>query len=141
MRRRLAFDLDETLGTAVTDGYSLCGFNLRKGCCSLLEELSKSNEIVLWTASNRNYLDKALYYTKLGRYFIKTYAWEDVPQRWKDVRTLNVDFLIDDSEHHRQCATQFGITSRYIIVPAYGSKEDIADELLWINVIKEHLAG
>ena len=32
---RIAFDLDETLGTAITDSNSIIGFNIRSGCVEL----------------------------------------------------------------------------------------------------------
>jgi FMN phosphatase YigB (HAD superfamily) len=130
-RRTIAFDLDETLGVPITDGRSIVGFQMRRGSAELLTELkSKNYAIVLWTVSSRAYVEKALNFG-LGGYFEKTYTWDELPHRWKDVRTLGVDYLVDDSEYHRELAEPHGLASRYIIVPAYGSPDDNSNPLEW----------
>jgi hypothetical protein len=39
MMKRVAFDLDETLGIPIVDGDSIVGFQAREGAIQLLEEL------------------------------------------------------------------------------------------------------
>ena len=138
MKQRIAFDLDETLGTAMTDGKQLLRFHLRHGCCDLLRCLQQKYQMILWTASNRSYLTKVLQTTLLAKFFAQTYAWEDMPQRWKDIRLLDIDYLVDDSKHHQQSAPQ-ELQHRYIVVPAYGSICDTENPQLWIQIIYEKL--
>jgi len=135
-KSRIAFDLDETLGTALTDGYSLTGFNIRKGCIDLLDSLKDEYDLVLWTVSNRIYLNKILSFG-FPMYFVRTYSWDEIPCEWKDIRKINATFLVDDSIHHKEAAKQ--LESRYIIIPAYGSHEDVNDPLLWTKQIFTHI--
>lgn len=90
--------------------------------------------MVLWTVSNRRYAEKALA-CSLGRYFRRVYTWDDLPGRWKDVRRVGADLLIDDSDHHREAARAFGLESRYVVVPAYGCPADVADPGAWVRVV------
>lgn len=136
--KRIAFDLDETLGIPIIDGVEIVGFRLRDGCKEVLEKLHERYQLCLWTVSNRSYLDKALSFG-LKDYFSETYAWDELPVVWKDVRKINADFLIDDSPHHREEAAKFGIESRYIIIAAYGSEDDNNDSLLWVKQIENIL--
>ncbi|HZS09230.1 MAG TPA: hypothetical protein VFD58_30635 [Blastocatellia bacterium] len=135
MRQRIAFDLDETLGVPVIDGDSITGFRLRDGAADLLNRLRLSHSLLLWTVSNRSYLDKALSYG-LSAYFAETYSWDDLAVSWKDIRRINADYLIDDSEHHKEEARKYGIADSYIVIAAYGSPEDQDDPLLWIRQIE-----
>lgn len=137
-KTRIAFDLDETLGTPVTDGYAVIGFNFRTGCLELLDELSQHYELILWTVSSRTYVQKILQYG-LGKYFRETYSWDELPNEWKDIRQIDVEYLIDDSESYREMAAQHGIESGYIIIPAYGSVADNLDSLAWIRHIRNIL--
>ncbi|WP_372370546.1 NIF family HAD-type phosphatase [Candidatus Uabimicrobium sp. HlEnr_7] len=137
MKKRIAFDLDETLGTAISDGYNIVGFNIRQGCLELLNFISSQHELVLWTVSNRSYLNKVLNYHNLANYFSETYAWEDVKEKWKDVRRFHLDLLIDDSNYHKQQAKQYAIEHRYIIIPEYGSPQDNSDSLLWTKLVRQ----
>ena len=138
-RKRLAFDLDETLGTAIVDSQKVVGFNTRHGTFTLLDQLSNHYELILWTVSNRVYLDKVLAYG-MAKYFEETYSWDEISEKWKDIRKIRADFLVDDSDYHRGIAAQYGLESNYIIVPAYGSLEDQRKPLLWIDIIKDSLA-
>lgn len=138
MTCRIAFDLDETLGTAITDSNSVIGFNIRSGCIELLNELEQHYQLVLWTASQRSYLDKILN-CGLQRYFSETYSWDEIPETWKDIRIINVEYLIDDNPHQLELAVPHQLEHHYIIIPAYGSKEDNLDSLLWTKIIKNVL--
>jgi hypothetical protein len=138
MKPRIAFDLDETLGATITDSTSIVGFCLREGCIELLEKLQKKYYLVLWTVSNRTYLDKVLSFG-LKKYFKETYSWDEISISWKDIRQIGVNFLIDDSEYHKEIAKQHGLSSRYIIIPAFGSPEDVKNSRLWIMQIEEIL--
>lgn len=109
-----------------------------KGCGELLDDLEKNFHLVLWTASNRSYADKALMYG-LNTYFKETYSWDEIPKNWKDTRILNIDYLIDDSIYHKNIAAKHNIESRYIVVPAYGSEIDTENPRLWIDIIREVL--
>ena len=102
---------------------------MRRGCGELLMELRRHYTLVLWSVSSRRYVEKALD-AGLRGFFERTYTWDDHPCRWKDVRALGVDWLVDDSDHHRAAATASGVAAdRYVVVPAYGSPEDDADPL------------
>ncbi|MEZ6139528.1 MAG: hypothetical protein R3B84_03050 [Zavarzinella sp.] len=56
------------------------------------------------------------------------------------MRQLRVDWLVDDSPHHAKTATKFGLTERYVVVPAYGNPEDVAYPLLWVRLVKAAVA-
>jgi hypothetical protein len=137
-RLKVAFDLDETLGVPITDGRSVLGFQIRQGCRELLEELAQRHDLVLWTVSSRSYVQKALSFG-LGGFFGSCITWDDLPARWKDVRAVGVDYLVDDSDYHRQLAEPHGLASRYIIVPSYGTVEDECDPLAWAARVKSVL--
>jgi hypothetical protein len=137
--RRIAFDLDETLGVPLTDGRSMVGWQMRPGGADLLDRLRHGFELVLWSVSPRRYVDKALA-AGLGRWFAESHSWDEVPSPWKDVRQLRVDWLVDDSPHHAQAAAGFGLASRYVVVPAYGSPEDVADPLAWVRQVEVAIA-
>ena len=137
--RRIAFDLDETLGVPLTDGRGVVGWQMRPGCADLLDRLRPRFELVLWSVSPRRYVDKALT-GGLGRWFGESYSWDEVPLTWKDVRQVQVDWLVDDSPHHAKAAEKFGLTSRYVVVPAYGSPEDADDPLAWVRLVEAAVA-
>ncbi len=133
--RRIAFDLDETLGVPLIDGANIIGWQLRPGCADLLDRLLPEFSLVLWSVSSRRYVDKALSFG-LKRWFAESHSWDELPARWKDVRQLRADFLVDDSRHHREAAERFGLAAAYIVVPAYGSPEDVADPLGWVRLVE-----
>ena len=60
MKKRIAFDLDETLAVALVDGRSLRGFLIRPGCAELLKKLAPDYDLILWSSSERPYLNRAL---------------------------------------------------------------------------------
>ena len=130
--------MDETLGVPIIDGGEIVGFRLRDGCIELLEKLSKDYRLCLWTVSNRSYLDKALSFG-LKNYFVETYSWNELSIIWKDIRKIDVDYLIDDSSHHQEEAKNYGLESKYIVVAAFGSVDDNKDSLLWVRQIEEIL--
>lgn len=134
--RRIAFDLDETLGTPKIDSCSqMIGWQIRSGSVELLERLQKHFSLCIWSVSSRQYVNKAIA-NGLGRWFSETYSWDELPTAWKDIRRINADYLVDDSSHHRDAARKFGIESAYIVVPSYGSPEDVADPLGWVRQIE-----
>jgi hypothetical protein len=135
--RRIAFDLDETLGVPLIDGTTMVGWQLRPGCLELLARLRPQYALCLWSVSSRRYVDKALSFG-LSAYFAESYSWDEVPARWKDVRQIQVDFLVDDSPQHREAAQALmsGLESAYIVVPQYGSPEDAADPLAWVRLVE-----
>ena len=133
--RRIAFDLDETLGVPLIDGPNVVGWQMRPGCAELLDCLQAEFGLLLWSVSSRRYVDKALSFG-LGHWFAESYSWDELPASWKDVRQLRVDFLVDDSPHHREKAERLGLEAFYIVVPAYGSPEDVADPLGWVRLIE-----
>jgi len=137
---RLAFDLDETLGVPLIVGNSIAGFRLRDGCAQLLGTLKLDHTLLLWTVSNRSYVEKVLSYG-LAEYFAEIYSWDEVASRWKDVRQTRADYLIDDSPHHREKAEAHGLAQHYIVVAGYGSVEDQQDPLLWVRQIEQGLVG
>jgi hypothetical protein len=138
MRKRVAFDLDETLGCPVIVNGEIQGFSGRAGCLDILTRLSERYELVLWTVSNKSYVQKVMAYG-LERYFSRFITWDDHPRRWKDVREFDVAYLIDDSDYHRERAGLFGTESRYIVVPPYASPGDERDPLLWVRLIEQAL--
>lgn len=133
--QRLAFDLDETLGVPLIDGRNVVGWQMRPGCASLLDRLQSRFTLVLWSVSPRRYVDKVLA-AGIARWFSESYSWDEVPSAWKDVRQLRVDWLVDDSPHHSLAAAEFGMATKYIVVPAYGSPEDAADPLAWVQLVE-----
>jgi phosphoglycolate phosphatase-like HAD superfamily hydrolase len=137
MKRRIAFDLDETLGVPQIADQTIVGFHLRPGCTGLLERLRPEFTLCLWTVSQRRYLDQILSFG-LADYFKETYSWDERPCVWKDVRKLQLEYLIDDSPEYREMARKYGLADRYIVIPAVGSREDTADPLLWARLI-EHI--
>jgi hypothetical protein len=102
--------------------------------------LKREFELVLWSVSPRRYVDKALSF-EFGQWFAVSYSWDEVPARWKDVRQIRADFLVDDSPHHQQTAERFGLAASYIVVPAYGSPEDAADPLAWVRLVEAAVAS
>ncbi len=58
--KRIAFDLDETLGVPLIDELGVLGWQLRQGCAELLDRLQPDFALLLWSASSRVYVDKAL---------------------------------------------------------------------------------
>jgi hypothetical protein len=85
-------------------------------------------------------VDKALAFG-LGRWFAESHTWDELPTRWKDVRQVRADFLVDDSPHHREAADRLELGAAYIVVPAYGSPEDLADPLRWVRLIEEAIGS
>jgi hypothetical protein len=133
--RRIAFDLDETLGVPLVNGAAFVGWQMRPGCAELLCRLQRRFGLLLWSVSPRRYVDKALSFG-LDRWFAESYSWDELPAQWKDVRRVRADFLVDDSPHHREAAESLGLGEAYIVVPAYGSPEDTADPLSWIRLVE-----
>ncbi len=133
--RRLAFDLDETLGVPVIDGATMIGWQIRPGCVELLASLRPTFTLCLWSVSSRRYVDKALSFG-LSNWFAESYSWDEVPARWKDIRQIKGDFLVDDSPQHREAARAFGLESAYVVVPQYGSPEDSGDPLAWVRLVE-----
>ncbi|QEL13742.1 HAD family hydrolase [Limnoglobus roseus] len=133
--KRIAFDLDETLGVPLISGSLIVGWQLRPGCPELLDRLKAQATLLLWSVSPRRYVEKALTFG-LRPWFAESYSWDELPIPWKDVRQLRADFLIDDSPHHRTAAEGVGLGSAYIVVPAYGSPEDIADPFAWAALVE-----
>jgi hypothetical protein len=108
---------------------------MRPGCAELLDRLQAEFNLLLWSVSPRRYVNKALSFG-LGRWFAESYSWDELPTRWKDVRQLRAEFLVDDSPHHQEAAEQLGLGAAYIVVPAYGSPEDAADPLAWVRLVE-----
>jgi hypothetical protein len=138
--RRMAFDLDETLGVPLIDGSRIVGWQARPGCVELLGRLRSRFVLCLWSVSSRRYVEQALAFG-LGRWFTEVYTWDELPDRWKDVRRIGADYLVDDSPHHRDEAARHGLAAAYIVVPAYGSPEDVADPLAWVRVVEQVLTS
>jgi NLI interacting factor-like phosphatase len=132
--RRIAFDLDETLGVPIIQGSSIIGWQLRSGCLDLLARLQKRFALCLWTVSNRRYVNKIMQFG-LDRWFSEIYTWDEMPVSWKDVRRIQADYLVDDSAHHQEEAKRHGLARSYIIVPSYGSPADLADPLAWVRMV------
>lgn len=137
-RKRIAFDLDETLGVPIIDGVEIVGFRFREGCFDLLKKLQKDFDLILWTVSNRRYVEKILPFG-LEQFFVETYSWDDISTSWKDVRKVKADFLIDDSPHHFEEALKNGIAEHYIVIEPFGSPKDFENPLYWIEQIEEVL--
>ena len=137
-RKRIAFDLDETLGVPVIEGVEIVGFRFRDGCAELLQRLEKDFDLILWTVSNRSYVEKILAFG-LKKFFVETYSWNDISTSWKDVRRIKADFLIDDSTHHFEEAVKKGISEHYIVIEPFGSPKDFENPLYWIEQIEEVL--
>jgi hypothetical protein len=137
--KRIAFDLDETLGVPLIEGNTIVGFQCRPGCVELLSRLQSRFVLCVWSVSNRRYLDRCLSFG-LNRWFAETYSWDDLPGSWKDVRRIGADLLVDDSPHHREAAQKHGLADRYVVVPIYGGPEDVADPLAWIRLVEQATA-
>ena len=137
-RKRIAFDLDETLGVPVIDGERITGFRFREGCVEVLERLQRDFILILWTVSSRRYVDQILSFG-LNRFFHETYTWDDIATSWKDVRRIKADFLIDDSPHHYEEAVKNGISERYIVIEPFGSPKDFEKPLYWVEQIERVL--
>ena len=138
--KRIAFDLDETLGVPLIQDNDISGFQVRPGCLELLERLRDRFALCLWSVSGRRYLDKVLSFG-LARWFAETCAWDELPGPWKDVRRIGAHLLVDDSPHHREAAARHGLADRYVVVPVYGSPEDVADPLGWVWLVEQVTAG
>lgn len=139
MSLRIAFDLDETLGTPVIQDHKIIGFNYRHGVNHLLLELIKAHSLILWTSSSRRYLDKILKITEWG-FFEETYSWDELPSTWKNIQSIKADILIDDSEHHFLEAKNLDLGHHYLVLEKYGSIVDNQSPLFWVEQIKAFLA-
>lgn len=137
-RKRIAFDLDETLGVPIIEGVEIVGFRFREGCVQFLEILEKDFDLVLWTVSNRSYVEKILAFG-LNKFFSEIYCWEDISTSWKDVRQIKADYLIDDSSHHFDEAIKNEISEKYIVIEPFGSIKDFENPFYWIEQIKKVL--
>jgi hypothetical protein len=133
--RRIAFDLDETLGVPLIEGDTIVGFQARPGCLELLKRLRPRFTLCLWSVSGRRHVDKCLSFGLAGC-FAETHSWDEMPASWKDVRRIEADLLIDDSPHHREAAARHGLADRYVVVPVYGGPEDAADPLAWVRLVE-----
>jgi hypothetical protein len=138
--KRIAFDLDETLGVPLIEDNVIVGFQLRPGCLELLGRLRLRFTLCLWTVSARRYLDRCLSFGLSG-WFTETYSWDELPGLWKDVRRIGADLLVDDSPHHREAAARHGVADRYVVVPIYGSPKDAADPLAWVRLVEQAVEG
>jgi hypothetical protein len=134
--RRIAFDLDETLGVPLIEGNAIVGFQARPGCLELLGRLRPRFTLCLWSVSSRRYLDKVLGFG-LSEWFAETYSWDELPAAWKDVRRIRADLLVDDSPHHREAAARNGLEDHYVVVPVYGGPEDTADPHAWVRLVEQ----
>ena len=137
--RRIAFDLDETLGVPRIERGGIVGWQMRTGCAELLDRLRVDFELVLWSVSPRRYVDKALA-SGLGEWFRESYSWDEIASPWKDVRRIRADVLVDDSPHHRASAERYQLESRYVVVPVNGCPEDTADPLAWVRLVDSGIA-
>ncbi len=137
--KRIAFDLDETLGVPLIEGDAIVGFQSRPGSLELLRRLRLHFTLCLWSVSSRRYLDKVLAFGLSGC-FAETYSGDEIDELWKDVRLIRADLLVDDSPHHREAAARHGLVDRYVVVSAYGSPEDTADPLAWVRLVEEAVA-
>jgi hypothetical protein len=52
---------------------------------------------------------------------------------------IRADFLIDDSPHHLEHAREHNMEQGYILIPVYGTREDLTDPLLWARQIQNGL--
>jgi hypothetical protein len=138
--RRIAFDLDETLGVPIITGATMVGWQVRPGCLELLARLRPRFVLCLWSVSSRRYVDKALTFG-LCDWFAESYSWDELPARWKDVRQIRADFLVDDIPQHREAARALGLEAAYVVVPQYGSPEDAADPLGWVRLVEVAVSG
>jgi hypothetical protein len=133
--RRIAFDLDETLGVPIIEDSTIVGWQLRPGAAELLQRLHSEFVLCLWSVSSRRYVDKAMR-SGLDRWFSESYSWDELPGPWKDVRRIKADLLVDDSPHHLETAREHGLANSYLVVPAYGSPADAADPFAWIQLVE-----
>ncbi len=141
MKPRIAIDLDHTLGEVVLNEYTgeVLHFHMRPGSLELLTRLRDRYTLCLWTISSRWYLDAVLQ-RGLGRYFDESYAGTEIRMAWKDIRRINVEYLIDDSEWHRNFAEKDGLDpDRYIVVPPFGGRADEEDPGLWVRLVEQAL--
>jgi hypothetical protein len=138
MKKRVIFDLDETLGTPILDYERIVGFNIRSGTLTLLKKLIIKYDLILWSVSNRNYVNVALK-NDLEIFFKEIYSWNEIQLSWKDIRAINGDYLIDDSQYYKDMAKKEGLDEFYIIIPSFGDKADINDPFLWIRIIEKSL--
>src|SRR5262249_20898976 len=97
--KRIAFDLDETLGVPLIEGDAIVGFQTRPGCLELLGRLRDRFTLCLWSVSGRRYVDRCLSFG-LSAWFAQTYSWDDLPAWGKDVGGIGTVFLIDDSPQY-----------------------------------------
>src|SRR5262249_24552445 len=128
-----------TLGVPLTDGRGVVGWQMRSGSADLLDRLRNVFQLVLWSVSPRRYVDKALA-AGLSGWVTESYSWDEMPSPWDDVRRLRVDWLVEDSPHHAQKGAECGLASKYIIVPSYGSPEDVAEPLAWVKLVEAAVA-
>ena len=83
--KRIAFDLDETLGVPLIVGGEIVGFQTRAGCLELLGRLRPRFTLCLWSVSARRYLDRCLAFG-LSEWFEESYSWDELTGSWKDGR-------------------------------------------------------
>ena len=136
--KRIAFDLDKTLGVPLIEGTAIVGFQCRPGCLDLLDRLRSRFTLCLWSVSGRRYVDRCLSFG-LAERFAETYSWDELSAPCKDVRRIAADLLVDDSPHHRETAARHGLADCYVVVPVYGGAEDAADPLAWVRLVERAL--
>lgn len=136
---RIAFDLDETLGTPLIDAHGkMVGFQWREGAMALFERLSASPTLIVWSVSPRRYVDFALD-QGLRRHISESVSWDEKPCSFKDIREIGADLLIDDDAACHQRARELGLEARYIEVIPIGRAEDRRDPRRWLAEIEARL--
>lgn len=141
MKPRIAIDLDLTLGETIIPELSnaILGFRVRPGCVELLQKLRRHYILCLWSISNRWYVNEVLSFG-LKEYFDESLAGDEISGDWKDIRMIEAEYLIDDNPYHRNLAEKNGLKiDRYIIVPAFGSPEDRAAPMKWVQQVEDIL--
>jgi predicted HAD superfamily phosphohydrolase YqeG len=93
MDMKIAIDMDNTIIDEMAS-------TLRPGIIKFLEEVSKRNDLILWTNSKRMRVMEILDYFNLRKYFVKIISRENYDPKEKgikkDIKKYNYDILIDD---------------------------------------------
>jgi len=131
---KIAIDMDNTIIDEL-------GSTLRPGIINFLEEISKNNELILWTNSRRIRTMEILEHFNLRGYFVKLITRENYDPEEKGLRKnieeYNCDMLIDDDIEEIKYNESKGKTG--ILVNAYRKNKKIDEDELNKIILKYKL--
>ena len=129
---KIAIDMDNTL----IDEF---GSTLRPGIIDFLENISKNNELILWTNSKRIRALEIIDHFDIRKYFIKIITRENYdPNEYnlrKNIKEYGFDIIIDDDKEEIEYNKNNGEIG--ILIETYRKNKKM-DENELNNIIKKY---